>query len=186
MSVLELLIVLALAGTVGGAALQALNDLRDERAGREAARSVVADLRRTAHAARRMRRAMAVEFQLGAVAQWRVLVDGNGNGITASDIAAGIDAPAAAWSRVIREGAARLAVSRDIPDADGSGTLAAGSTPLRFGVMTRLVFTPHGTSTAGSVYVAGRQGRMYAIRILGSTQRVRLLCLSPSDTWETC
>ena len=185
-SIPELLIALALVGTIGGAAWRALDEIRDERTSREAARGVVADLRRTAQAARRARKAMAVEFQPPAPAHWRVLVDGNGNGITSSDITAGIDAPAASWTPVFREGAARLAVSRTVPDADGSGSIPAGSSPLRFGVMTRIVFTPHGTGTAGSIYVAGRGDRMYAIRVLGSTQRIRLLCLSATDAWEAC
>ncbi len=185
-SLLEILIVLAIAGLLGSAALGALGEVRDERASREAARGFVADLRGTAQAARRAQRAMAIEFQLTPSAQWRVLEDGNGNGITTSDIGAGIDAPGTAWLPVFREGAARLAVSRTVPTADGTGSIAAGTSPLQFGVMSRVVFTPRGTATAGSIYVAGRGDRMYAIRILGSTQRIRLLCLSPSDTWDNC
>ncbi len=181
----ELLIVLALTGIVSSAALHALGDLRDERAGREAARGVVADLRRVAQAARHARRALAIEFQPGDDAAWRVIADGNGNGVTMADVSAGIDVPEA-WTPVFREGRASLAITRAVPDTDGSGSIAAGSAPVRFGVMPRVIFTPRGTATAGSIFVAGRGNRMYAIRVLGSTQRVRLLCLSQVDAWEAC
>ena len=48
------------------------------------------------------------------------------------------------------------------------------------------MFTPRGTATAASLYVAGRGNRAYAIRVLGSTQRIRLPCLSRDDTWDAC
>ena len=177
---------LALTGIVAATGWSALASLREARAGREAARSVVADLRRVAHDARRLRRTLAVEFDLGAAPRWRVLADGNGNGVTSADIAAGIDKPHTRWTPVFREGRGRLAIDRDLPDADGTGTLPAGSAPVRLGVASRLTFTPQGTATAASLHVAGPDGQAYAVRVLGSTQRVRLLCLSADVTWEGC
>jgi type II secretory pathway pseudopilin PulG len=183
---IELLVALGLAGMVGLGAWRALAELRDERAAREAARGVVADLRRIAIDARRLGQAHGVEIDATAPARWRVLVDGNGNGITSADIASGVDAPTTTWTWLFREGAARLAVERDLPAADGDGTIAAGTAPVRLGATSRIVFTPRGTSSAGSLYVAGNGGRAYAIRLLGTTQRVRLLCLGRSGAWEIC
>ena len=59
--------------------------------------------------------------------RWRVLADGNGNGVTSVDVASGVDAPQTDWRLVFREGRARLAVARDLPSTDGNGTLAEGS-----------------------------------------------------------
>jgi hypothetical protein len=115
----------------------------------------------------------------------RVLADGNGNGVTTADIALGIDAPVTAWTGVFRQGRGRLAVTRDLPSADGSGTVLQGSAPVQLGVSSRLVFTPRGTSSAGSLYVAGTGARAYAIRVLGTTQRIRMLCLARGG-WEAC
>lgn len=182
----ELLIVLLLLAIVSGVSWQALSDWRDVRASREAARGVVADLRQVAQDARRQRRSLAIEFDLQEPARWRVLADGNGNGVTSADVAAGIDAPQTGWRLVFREGRARLAVARDLPSADGSSTVPAGSHPVQLGAMARLLFTPRGTATAASLYVAGRNDYAYAIRVLGSTQRIRLLCLDRHDTWEAC
>lgn len=144
------------------------------------------DLRRVAQDARRQRRTLAVEFDLAGPAQWRVLADGNGNGVTAADLVSGIDAPQSPWRPAFREGRARLAVPRDVPDADGAGTVPAGSAPIQLGAAPRLVFTTRGTSSSGSMYVAGRGDRMYAIRVLGTTQRIRLVCLTGTETWESC
>ena len=185
-SLAEMLIVLALIGSVAAGGLRALSDLRDERAGREAARGVVADLRRLASAAREQRRALALEFDLRADPQWRILADGNANGVTSADIAAGVDVPSGPWTRVFREGRATFGIPRDVPDLDGDGIVASGGQPIRLGAVTRITATPRGTATAGSLYITGRGGRVYAVRLLGTTQRIRLSCLSRRDEWETC
>jgi type II secretory pathway pseudopilin PulG len=180
------LLALAFIGLVAGAAWHALSEWREALASREAARGVVADLRQVAQDARRQRRSLAIEFDPQEPAQWRILADGNGNGITNADVASGVDAPQTPWRLVFREGRARLAIEREVPSADGSGTVPAGSAPVQLGAMARLVFTQRGTATAGSLYVAGRGERAYAIRVLGSTQRIRLLCLNTAGVWESC
>src|SRR5688572_30401130 len=150
-SLLELLIVIALIGMVSASAWHAWSNLREAWAGREAARGVVADLRGIAQDARRQHRSLAVEFDLRRPERWRVLADGNGNGVTAADIASGTDAPQTPWQLVFREGRARMVVSRDLPSADGSGVVVSGSPPIQLGVSPRLVFTPRGTGSAGSL-----------------------------------
>lgn len=182
----ELAIVLALIGVASVLPWQALSQLRDARAGREAARGLAADLRGVAQEARRQRRSLAVEFDLDAPERWRVIADGNGNGVTTADVTGGIDAPQTPWQLVFREGVARLAVSRNLPGADGTGTVPAGSSPVQLGVSPRLVFTPRGTGSAGSLYIAGPADRVYAIRVLGTTQRIRLTCLGAGGDWEAC
>lgn len=184
-SVPEILICVALLGLVSSSGWQALGALRRERAAREAARGVAADLRRVGLAARTRGRAMAVEIDT-ARATWRVIVDGNGNGVSGAEIASGVDPVLADWAPLVREGAARLAVTRDLPAGANDAAVAEGSAPVRLGVVPRLVFTPRGTSGSGSIYVAGRDGQAYAIRVLGTTQRLRLQCLSPADVWEAC
>jgi hypothetical protein len=36
-------------------------------------------------------------------------------------------------------------------------------------------FTPDGTASSGTVYVRGRGGAQYAVRVLGATARTRVL-----------
>lgn len=182
-SLLEVLIVLSLVGGVTAGAWQVLRDVTDAADGREAARSLAVDLRAWALEARAAGRAIAVEIDV-ASSRWRAIDDRNGNGVTGADIAAGIDTPRN-WQPLFREGHARLAITRDVPDADGSGVLPMGSAPLRLGAAPRLTFTARGTATAASIYVASPGHRMFVVRVLGSTQRARVLCLEPAG-WEAC
>jgi hypothetical protein len=184
-SLLEVLICLALAVLAVTSGWSALNALRDERIGREAARAVASTLRGLALEARTRGRSLAVEFDVDR-ARWRVLIDGNGNGVVGSEIAAGIDPVLTDWSPVLREPRARLAVTRDLPASGGDPALPAGTPPVRLGAVPRLTFTPRGTSGSGAIYVAGPGDRAYLVRILGNTQRVRLHCLNPAGVWEAC
>lgn len=181
----ELAVVMAIVGLVGANGWHALDAMREERAGREAARGVVADIRAMAQESRRLRRALAVEFDLRDRPRWRLIDDGNGNGVTLADIAAGVDR-ARDWTPVVREGRAVLAVTRDVPSSDGAGVVRAGSAPVVLGAGTRLTVTPRGTASAASLYLAGPRGAMYVVRVLGTTQRIRLSCLAHDDTWSTC
>lgn len=183
----EVIIVLGLLTMTAAAAFSGLTALREERAGREAARGLATDLRRLAHDAQRRRQTMALEFRTGASAEWRVLADGNGNGVNDADLIAGIDLVYRDWSAVFREGRGALDISQDLPNADGDGTISAGSHPVRFGAVPRVTFTARGTGNSGSLYVEGPRGAPYAIRVLGTTQRVRLLCLDVgSGQWRGC
>lgn len=182
----EVLIVVAVVGLLGSGAWRALSEFGDARAGREAARAFLGQLRSVAQQARTERRALAVEFDLVEPARWRVIADGNGNGVTTADMTMGIDVAETTWTEVMGDRRARLAVDRAVPTADGSGIVAAGSSPVQLGAAPRIVFTPRGTSSAGSILVAGRDGRAYAIRLLGTTQRLRLSCLSRAQVWEAC
>ncbi len=105
---------------------------------------------------------------------FRMFVDGNRNGVRAKDIAAGVDQPLDAPARLsdLFSGVA-IAVSGE-----------AGSDPLRIGSSNILSFAPLGTATSGSVYVRGRDGSQFAIRILGATGRVRVQRYQPhTGTW---
>lgn len=105
---------------------------------------------------------------------FRMFVDGNRNGVRARDIAAHVDQPLDAPARLsdLFPGVA-IAVSGE-----------AGSDPLRIGSSNILSFAPLGTATSGSVYVRGRDGSQFAIRILGATGRVRVQRYQPhTSTW---
>lgn len=105
---------------------------------------------------------------------FRMYVDGNHDGVRTDDIAAGVDAPLDAAVRLgdLYPGAA-IAVGPD-----------AGSDPVRVGSSNLLSFTPFGTSTSGSVYVRGRDGSQFAVRVLGATARARVeRYVAHSRTW---
>ncbi len=186
-SVLELVVVLALTLVGSAIGLSAFRDIAAERGGREAARQLMHDLQAIAYAARRSGTTHAARLTTASPPTLEVFVDGNGNGVRAVDIAGGIDRPTGPPRHAFTQAPALLAIVRDVPTTDHGGTLAAGSAPVRFGVTPFISFSAHRTGTSGSIYVAGPTGAQYAIRVLGTTGRLRLLCLETrAMVWEGC
>jgi hypothetical protein len=103
-----------------------------------------------------------------------VIQDGNRNGVRGRDIDLQIDRPldAAVLLSDLFPGV-EIALTPHIP----------GSDPVQLGGSNILSFTPHGTATSGSIYVRGRDGTQWAVRVLGATARSRVLRFVP-DTGE--
>jgi type II secretory pathway pseudopilin PulG len=105
---------------------------------------------------------------------FRMFLDGNRNGVRTADIDAALDLPL--------EDPVHLGDLFPGTAIAVSGT--AGSDPVRLGSTDLLSFTPLGTSTAGSVFVRGRDGSQFAVRVLGATGRVRVeRFVARSGTW---
>lgn len=105
-----------------------------------------------------------------------VFVDGNGNGITQTDLDAGIDVSAGADVPMFEQASAvRFGITAKIRAIDDTGWLEPGSDPIRFGRTDRVTFTPDRRATPGTVYLSGEGGAHFAVRVSGSTGRVQLL-----------
>ncbi len=105
---------------------------------------------------------------------FRMFIDGNRNGVRTTDIAAGIDVPLDA----------SISLGDLYPGTSIAVSEAAGPDPLRLGVSNLLSCTPLGTCTPGSVFVRGRDGSQFAVRVLGATGRVRVQRFNARDgTW---
>src|SRR5205823_4106261 len=96
-------------------------------------------------------------------------IDGNGNGLRTPEILAGID-------RLVRpaERLPDLFYGVDFGTLPGlppveSGGSPPGADPVKLGAANILTFTPIGTSSSGSLYVLGRSGTQYVIRIFGES-----------------
>jgi Tfp pilus assembly protein FimT len=122
-------------------------------------------------------RSVAVRLQvIGDRTEMRLFVDANGNGVRQSDIDHGIDLPLspAEWL----DDQARdvsLRINQEITDVAGSSNLSPGDDPLRIGHTSILAFSPLGSATGGTLYVAAHRGPQMAIRVFGATGRVRVL-----------
>jgi len=118
---------------------------------------------------------VALRFDEGAAdVAFQMFVDGNRNGVRTRDIAARID----------EELDAPMRLSDLFPGVAIAASGGAGSDPLRVGASNLLSFSPLGTATSGSVFVRGRDGTQFAIRILGATGRVRVERYQvPSRSW---
>jgi hypothetical protein len=113
---------------------------------------------------------------IGDRTECRLFADGNGNGVLQRDVDRGIDPPLtpAAWL----DDQARdlsLRINQEILDVSGSAVLAPGDDPLRIGNTSMLTFSPLGSATSGTLYVAAHRGPQMAIRVFGATGRVRVL-----------
>jgi len=95
---------------------------------------------------------------------FRMFADGNGNGVRTADIAADVDSPLDT----------SVLLSDLFPGVAIAVSGSAGTDAVRLGATNLLSFTPLGTATAGSIYVRGRDGSQFAVRILGTTGRTRL------------
>lgn len=113
---------------------------------------------------------------VGGRARLRLFVDGNGTGILQRDVDRGLDWPltSSEWLDEHASGMAFRIVER-VPDPAGSGWLMPGDDPVRIGASSFVSCSPLGSSSGGTLYVAGRRGPQMAVRIFGATGRVRVL-----------
>jgi Tfp pilus assembly protein FimT len=101
-----------------------------------------------------------------------VIQDGNGNGVRARDIDLQID-------RVFD---APVMLSELFPGVEfGLTPQTPGTDPVQLGGSNILSFTPHGTASSGSLYIRGRDGTQWVVRVLGATGRTRVLRYMPAS-----
>jgi hypothetical protein len=138
------------------------------------------------HAARfeaiRRNRVVAVDIASAeAGAAFTLVADGNGNGVLRRDIDTGIDMPLGPAERLDHHFAGVSFRVRDAtPDVEGDGVIAAGSDPARFGPSDLVSCHPMGGCTSGTLYIAAAAGPQAAVRLLGSTGRIRAMWFDAS------
>jgi type II secretory pathway pseudopilin PulG len=96
----------------------------------------------------------------------QMFMDRNRNGVRASDIAHRVDVPLTpptplGWNFP----GVRIGI------APG---LSLGNDPVKLGRSDLLSFTPLGTATPGTIFIVGKDGTQFAVRVLGATARTRL------------
>lgn len=101
-----------------------------------------------------------------------VIQDGNRNGVRVRDIDLEID----------REIDSSLMLSDLFPGVEiGLAPQTPASDPVQLGGSSILSFTAHGTASSGSLYVRGRDGTQWVVRVLGATARSRVLRYVPAS-----
>ena len=118
----------------------------------------------------------AIRFETGPGGPtYSIYVDGNRNGVLSADIAAGRDRRIAG-PRPLDAGLAgvRVGINPGVPAIPpDSGTLDPAD-PSRFGRSNMLSFSPMGTATPGTFYLAGDSAQA-AVRVTPESARVRIL-----------
>jgi prepilin-type N-terminal cleavage/methylation domain-containing protein len=174
-TILELLFTIAIAGTLTAIAvpqgLRALDDFRT----RTAAKYLAQRLTEARISAVRRSAATGVRFA-AATPDYLIttVVDGNHNGLRTTEIQRGVDATVTQPEMLDTHftGVA-FGILAGVPDADGQP--ANGMDGVRVGVSKLLSMNPDGTSSSGTLYIHGQGRSQYAVRVLGSTGRVRVL-----------
>jgi type II secretory pathway pseudopilin PulG len=136
--------------------------------------------------AARQQRTVAVRFSRTLPVSFMTIVDGNGDGVSAADVAAGID-------RVMRPAdriedhfpRARIGIAGPVPAIEASGMLTSSDDAVRFGVADQLSLSPAGTSSSGTVYITSRTGGQYAVRVSGVTGRARVVRYDGRGAWRS-
>jgi prepilin-type N-terminal cleavage/methylation domain-containing protein len=186
MSLVELLVALALVSILGGLAVASISPetrLVQEEA---AARFVMSQMRQARQEALQRATTVGVRFEPnGDRVQFRLYADGNGNGLRTRDIQESVDTPIGLPRRLEDDfSGAAFGVVTALPAIDGSGggdRLSPGDDPIHVGSSRIVSFSPNGRGSSGTVYVRGRGGRQFAVRIFGQTGRVRLLQFRVTD-----
>jgi len=175
-SLLEVVFVAGLGATLTAAAVpQVLTGLDDHRSS-GAARYIAARLQRARMEAVMRSAIVALQFtQTSSGYSYAEYVDGNRNGVLASEMQSGVDWRHGAIERLTEQfTGVDFGVVPGLPPIDPGGT-PPGADPIRLGAANRASFSPRGTATPGTVYIRGRDDAQYAVRIFGETGKTRLL-----------
>jgi type II secretory pathway pseudopilin PulG len=177
----DLLVVCAIVAIISAVAIPTLGGVREQREGRLAARFLAQRLQLTRFEALRRNRAVAIRFDPEILGRMGVYVDGDGDGVRQADIDRGVDTrigPDTAIGEYFAGVALRVAARVPRPEEDG--TLEPGDDPIRLGGTNLLTFTPAGTATGGTIFLAARRGPQVCVRVFGATGRVRVLWFDAS------
>jgi len=174
-SLIELMLGLSVVTILITMAVPGMLTLRDDIAVRAAVRYLASQAMLARFQAARLGAAVGIRFEpVAAGYRFTSYTDGDADGIRAADIARGIDTllqPSQLLSDQFP--LVEFALATQVPPI--SGTAGPDSDPIRLGSADTLTFSPVGTATSGSIYLLGRSGQQYAIRILGTTGRLRVL-----------
>jgi type II secretory pathway pseudopilin PulG len=186
-SVVELLVAVTLALLLCGAGMPGLLAARDDIRADGAADFLVSQFHQARMEALRRNAQVAIRFEAdGDDYLLAFYVDGNANGVRATDITNGADPLLRPRERVGAQfPGVGFGFDEGVPDIDGVPS-AQNADPIRFGRGRMLSFSPTGTCSSGTVYLHGRGHRQFAVRVLGGTGRVRSLLFNAGTVrWDS-
>ena len=175
-SVLEMVVVVAVMLMLFGIAVPSLAAYAREAHLIGAGKKFQGDFRLARSAAIRSGRQTAIRFETTSEGMFvSVYGDGDGDGVLSTDITSGRDYRIAGPRRL--DGGAPDVSVGILPGTPAippdSGTLKPDD-PIQFGRSNMLSFSPLGTSSPGTFYLAGRHAQA-AVRVTPGTSRVRLM-----------
>jgi prepilin-type N-terminal cleavage/methylation domain-containing protein len=176
MSLLEALVVLALISFLAALAAPSLRAYSVEAHLLGAGRTFKVEFLKARSMAVRSSVYTAIRFETDEQGfSYSLYADGNGNGVRSIEIASGIDRKVAGpFPLDAHAPGVRVGINDGVPaPPPETGILDTGD-PIRFGNSNMLSFSPLGTATPGTFYLAG-EGIQAAVRVTGTSARVRLM-----------
>lgn len=176
-SLIELLTVIAIVGLVVLVAVPAFGKMRR----RAALVAAASELRSAFHLTRSLAIARNVNCGMKFTllhGRWHFAVyeDGDRDGVRNDDIKKGIDKLVRRPRTVFREGGIVDIGLLDIPVKDPDGdTLAPNKSPVAFNKSAICSFSPYGESTPGTIYLTDGGRDLWAVRVYGTTAKMRVL-----------
>lgn len=176
-ALIDLLPAMALAALVSATTIPVVAGTLEYERARISAHHVAARLMLAQLEALRRGASVALRVEVRANdASLQLFVDGNGNGVRTREIESGVDPPlGSAESIASHASGVSLRLNQRVLDIGGSTWLDAGSDPLRIGSSSLISCSPTGSLTSGTLYVSAPRGPQFAVRMMGSTGRVRVL-----------
>ena len=178
-SALESLVAVALLGFALSISVPALSALRENGRTAAGARVLATELNRMRWESVARKRGTGLFFERGPRGWgWRVVEDGNGNGLRTSEVRRGVDPTVSGPHHLqdqvedVRLGFPPGGPFPRIPPR--TGNIVDTDDPVQFGRSDIVAFSPLGRSSSGTVYVTdGRRG-LFAIVLFGPTTRARV------------
>jgi hypothetical protein len=173
----ELVFVMGLIALLSGLVVVWVDDVVEGAREWGAVRFVAGRVRGVRAEAVRRSRAVAWQFVRDSDGvRFRMCVDGDGDGVRAADIGAGVDLALEPWERLDRYfGGLAFGVAVSGPGIEaGDAVMEAGGDPLRIGAAEMITFGADGAGSSGTLFLCSRRGRQFAVRVNGLTGRVRV------------
>jgi Tfp pilus assembly protein FimT len=172
-SYLEMMVVLVVLGSMTAVGLRAMDRLIEQSSARSLITVVLAltNEARTLAILRHTYAGIAFEDTARGV-EARVYRDGDADGLSAQDVARGVDTPEGP-AFTLKEERARVGLPAAVT-TDPSGLPLTGSRGVRFGNGNFLSFGPAGTATPGSLYLACGEREAWAFRVAPLSGRIRV------------
>jgi prepilin-type N-terminal cleavage/methylation domain-containing protein len=173
-SLLEVLLVLALIAILAGTAIPLAFSSLDQSRTAAAATYISSRLMEARFEAVKRSAFVGVQFVQKSDGYWfQTYVDGNENGVLASDISLGIDRPLGPAEQLEqRFTGVTFGICPNVTAVMPGDPLNLGD-PIQIGQSTVMSFSPNGSSTAGSVYIRGVNNQ-FAVTVSGATARSRI------------
>ena len=175
-SLVELLTVVAIIGTIAVCAVPAFANYRRRMSVLAAAEQLRNIFRLTRQRAISSGHNVGVKFIAGREWTYAIYEDGDGDGVRNDDIDRKIDrrlvGPAIVMPSFHIATIGLLTTTVKDPDGDA---LKPDASPIQFGRSTICSFSPMGSGTPGTVYLIDGGGQLWAARCTGNGGRIRLL-----------